>query len=291
MGRYLSIATLLVMMAATANAAVSTYFAEVLPTPSTAPTGYRVYDMMADVGSDWTNARLDLTLTSGTLYQDSYGSDVHPNSDFYGMVPTLEWDTFVTVPGGYPAAVGVADGGMTDTSIAMSWFDSVVGTAGVYKIARITLSTDAQGTIAGKVYDVDTAGQGVPFSFTIPEGAIPLYPIAHSPDYYEINVGEALTLDASASLFTVTYEWDLDDDGLFETNAGEAGIYEVGYEYLESLGLGPAAEPYPIHLKVTDVVSGFSDTADSALMIVPEPASALMLLVGFACVRRRRIGR
>lgn len=70
-----------------------------------------------------------------------------------------------------------------------------------------------------------------------------------------------------------------------------AGIYEVGYDYLESLGLGPAAEPYPIHLKVTDVVSGFSDTADSALMIVPEPASALILLVGFACVGRRRMRR
>lgn len=161
-------------MAATANAAVNTTFEEVLPTPGTAPTGYRVWNMMADVTTDWTNARLDLILTSGTLYQDSYGSDVHPNSDFYGMVPTLEWDTFTTVPGGYPAAVGVADGGMTDTTIAMSWFDSVVGTAGIYQIARITLSTDAAGTITGKVYDVETAGVGVPLpaELYIEDGAI-----------------------------------------------------------------------------------------------------------------------
>jgi hypothetical protein len=249
--------------------------------------------MIADVGSDWTNSRLDLILTSGTLYQDPDGSDLHPNPGFFAFVPSLEWDTFLSVPGGYPAPVGIAGDPpyMTDTSITASWFDSVVGTGGLYKIAQITLSSDAAGTVSGKAYDVDSAGMGFEFSFAIPEGDIPTYPIAYSPDYYEIDVGAALALDGSASLFTVTsYEWDLDDDGLFETNAGEAGIYEVGYGYLESLGLGPAAEPYPIHLKVTDV-NGYSDTADSALMIVPEPASALVLLVGFACVGRRRMRR
>ncbi len=150
-------------MAVSANASVNTTFEEVLPTPGTVPTGYRVWNMMTDVDSDWTNARLDLILTSGTLYQDVNGDDLRPNPTWFGLAPTLEWDTFLTVPGGYPNIVGVADDPpyMGDTSITASWFDSVVGTAGVYKIAQITLSTDAAGTVSGKVYDVDTQGDGV----------------------------------------------------------------------------------------------------------------------------------
>ncbi len=162
MNRYLSIALLLVVTAS-ANAAVNTYFTE-QTIQNIGGTTYRVWDMMTDVDSDWTNARLDLILTSGTLYQDSFGSDVEPQPAFFPMVPTLEWDTYLQVPGGFPAAVGLAGDPpyMSDTSITASWFDSVVGTAGVYKIARITLSTDARGTITGKVYDVDHAGEGVP---------------------------------------------------------------------------------------------------------------------------------
>jgi hypothetical protein len=151
-------------MAASANAAVTTTFEEVLPAQDIGGTTYRIWNMMADVGSDWTNARLDLILTSGTLYQDGDGSDLHPNPGFFGFVPSLEWDTFLSVPGGYPAPVGFAGDPpyMSDTSITASWFDSVVGTAGVYKIAQISLSSDAAGTITGKVYDVDNAGVGVP---------------------------------------------------------------------------------------------------------------------------------
>ncbi len=165
MNKYLSIA-LLLGMTASASAWPETYFTKV-NTVDIGGTTYKVWDMITDVGSDWTNARMDLVLTSGTLYQNDMGSDVHSNPGFFPMVAGLEWDTHVTVPGGYPAAVGLAGDPpyMSDTSITASWFDSVVGTAGVYKIARITLSIDAAapvGNLTANSYDADSAGMGIP---------------------------------------------------------------------------------------------------------------------------------
>ena len=153
-------------MAATANAAVvSTYFTD-MGTHSAGGADYRVWDMMTEVTTDWTNARLDLILTSGTLFQHpvaQFGSDVEGNPAAIGMYPDAEWDTYVASPIDWTTAPALADDPpyMSDTSITASWFDSIVGTAGVYRIARISLSTDAQGTLTGKVYDVETQGVGV----------------------------------------------------------------------------------------------------------------------------------
>ena len=153
-------------MAASANAAVKTTF-EKVNTLDIGGTTYKIWNMMTDVGSDWTNARLDLILTSGTLFQQPptlLGSDTEPNPALFPGFPDVEWDTYVTTPGGWAAPVGFAGDPpyMGDTSITASWFDSVVGTGGLYKIAQIALSSDAAGTITGKVYDVHNAGEGVP---------------------------------------------------------------------------------------------------------------------------------
>ena len=152
-------------MAATANAAVSTYFTD-MGTHSAGGADYRVWDMMTEVTTDWTNARLDLILTSGTLYQhpvSEFGSDVEGNPAAIGMYPDVEWDTYVASPIDWTTAPALADDPpyMSDTSITASWFDSIVGVGGTYRIARISLSTDAQGTLTGKVYDVETQGVGV----------------------------------------------------------------------------------------------------------------------------------
>ena len=56
--------------------------------------------------------------------------------------------------------------------MAVSWFDSAAGGDGVSTIARITLSTDAEGVLAGKSYDIDTQGQGTPFALDIIGGQI-----------------------------------------------------------------------------------------------------------------------
>jgi hypothetical protein len=83
-----------------------------------------------------------------------------------------------------------------------------------------------------------------------------------------------LTLDASGSSDDdndiVSYLWDLDDNGSFETDAGSQAIFDVNFAYLQSLGL-LIDHMYNIHVKVTDS-EGQSDVNDSTLMILPKPA-------------------
>jgi hypothetical protein len=175
MNRYLSFAVLL-GIAASAGAGVDTSF-EKVNTVDLGGTTYKVWDMKVYTPSDWTNTRMDLLLTSGTLYQDPDGSDIHPNPGFFMFVPSLEWDTYLTVPSGYPAPVSFAGAPpwMTDTSITASWFDTVNDGPGIWKIARVTLSSDAYGTITGSSWDMGPAPAvccPLGFEFTIMAGEI-----------------------------------------------------------------------------------------------------------------------
>jgi len=108
----------------------------------------------------------------------------------------------------------------------------------------------------------------------IPE---PIPPVADADGPYVIYVGDVLTLDASGSTDAnddiVSYMWDLDDNGSFETDAGGLAIFDVNYAYLQSLGL-LINYTYTIHLKVTDS-EGQSDVNDSTLIIVPKPATVV----------------
>jgi len=115
-------------------------------------------------------------------------------------------------------------------------------------------------------------------------------PVARPAGPYTINSGDVLTLDASASApgtyDLASYAWDLDDDGLFETNVYDWDVFVVSPQYLDSLGVGIGG-PYDIHLRVTDTL-GVEVVADSTLTIIPEPTTLMLLAIGgLALVRRR----
>ena len=99
-------------------------------------------------------------------------------------------------------------------------------------------------------------------------------PIADPNGPYTVFVGNPLTLDGSGSTDPdddiVSYLWDLDDDGIYETDAGTEAILTVNYAYLESINL-LIDHTYTIHLKVTDS-EGQSDIAETTLTILPKPA-------------------
>ena len=102
----------------------------------------------------------------------------------------------------------------------------------------------------------------------------PTPPVADADGPYTIYVGDTLTLDANGSIDDdndiVSYRWDLDDNGSFETDANDQAVFDVNYSCLQSLGL-LVENTYNIHLLVTDS-EGQSDTNDTTLTILPKPA-------------------
>jgi hypothetical protein len=125
---------------------------------------------------------------------------------------------------------------------------------------------------------------------SIPEPA-PAPPIADADGPYIIDRGYPLILNASDSTDAdddiVSYLWDLNDDGVFETDAGGNMFFVVSFDDVVSLGLS-AGDIYDINLKVTDA-AGLFDTDYSRLKIIPEPATlTLLTLGGLAILRRRR---
>jgi hypothetical protein len=169
MRKFGAIAIVLAVTALTANAGVITTF-EYQTTVTIGGTDYNVYDMMVDTTQDWTNSTLHIVLSSGSFYNTvPYGSDTEPNPDFFLLVPDLEWDTCATVPAGYPALASFTPGAQfgqtpdnppdstpafppTNTQIKAGWFDtSTTGPDG--RVARLTISSDANGTLTGSSYN------------------------------------------------------------------------------------------------------------------------------------------
>ena len=118
----------------------------------------------------------------------------------------------------------------------------------------------------------------------------PAPPIADADGPYTISVGDPLILNASGSVDPdgqiVSYMWDLDNNGSFETNAGGQPFFAVDYEDVQDFGLAVGVV-HNIHLKVTDSTD-LTNTDSSSLTIVPEPATLSLLALGSLIALRRR---
>ena len=140
------------------------------------PANLKTYDLQITSDQDWTNERLDLTLTQGTIFQSGapFGADTQPNPGFFGFDASLPYDTFFTTPGGWPNTAGqgtlpsfAGTNTITATQLGVSWFDSVTTAPGTYTVARITVSSDATGSLTGKGFDAQSGGVGTNFSSNI----------------------------------------------------------------------------------------------------------------------------
>ena len=143
-----------------------------------------------------------------------------------------------------------------------------------------------------RVTTIPPTGEARFRGFRVVRASVPLIPPAADADGpYTIWEGEPLILNASLTekgdYRIASYVWDIDDDGVFETDAGDQPFLMVNYGDLEGLGLAVGGI-YDIHLLVTDS-TGMTDTDSSSLRVVPEPATlALLALGGLAVLRRRR---
>jgi PKD repeat protein len=106
-----------------------------------------------------------------------------------------------------------------------------------------------------------------------------LPPVADAGGPYITGTAEAVTLDGSASFdpnaasgdAVVSYEWDIDDDGVFDDAAGDKPV--ISEDTVTTLGLGV----HSISLRVTDT-SGATGTAETTLGIyVNEPVASFTM--------------
>ena len=180
MKRFLPIVVVLAV-AASANAVtleLSVVFqGQVVTTDAANPGTYNVYDLMCNTDPDWTNTVMNLTLTSGEFYQHYAGLDTEPPAFMVGLFPELAYDTYAAVPTGDPEIAAFTAGRVIDTTnFKASWFDSDDDGAGNYRIARMSVTTNAEGDTGSdlepfnnlnKVYNTDPLYSGIGLRFRV----------------------------------------------------------------------------------------------------------------------------
>ncbi len=255
-------------------------------------SGYRTFDLQVTTGSGWTNSRLDLTLSAGTLYQDALGGHTAPNPALFGMFPSLEWDTFVTSADGYPNPGGTGQPSlvgttvMTDQQMGVSWFSAAGAGAGTHTIARLTFSNTAQGQFTGMSFEPAAPGVKAWFTGTITTDGVTLINGLGDLDgdgAVEAQIGQALTVQD----FDYTWEMWYYVEQFVDTPYG--GV-------LQTLYSAPASSfSFTIPAEGEYYILQWDQSYDSESLslatftVVPEPASALLLMGGAAALWRRRV--
>ena len=185
----LALTLVLALSVATAQAA-TTMFVEIAHEVDIDGSLFNVWEMQVTTTSDWTNARLDVNLAVGNFFASPFGATQEPTSGLKGALPNLEYDTWLTVPGGggvepvpmvqagdiiMPTSTG------QQTQIGASWGNTDTTDIGTFSIAQLTLSVDAKAGsgdprvagVAGIAFDVDSAGVGN--DIVHPQSGLPYY--------------------------------------------------------------------------------------------------------------------
>jgi formylglycine-generating enzyme required for sulfatase activity len=167
---------------------------------------------------------------------------------------------------------GSASSDSDGTIVSWGWTDSLGASIPDGETTTVALSVGTH-TITLTVTDNDVLTGADTVTVTVePYPNQP--PVADADGPYTIFVGDMLTLDASGSTDhdndIISYLWDLNDDGVFETDAGSEAVVSVDYAHLQSIGL-LVDNTYTIRAKVTDSV-GQSHVAATTLTILPIPA-------------------
>jgi hypothetical protein len=150
-------------------------------------TGYVTQDIRVLTTHDWSSSGMLLNLTSGSIYQDASAGagDTPPNPLLFASAPSLEFDTYVGIlDDAIPSIAGTAGdlGGTSagwpyqfDTAgLDATWFNmpgySVGDDTGISSVGRLSLTDDAQGTLAFSVSEADK--ELVTYEFPIVNGQV-----------------------------------------------------------------------------------------------------------------------
>lgn len=125
--------------------------------------GFVTNDLTILTDADWTAAAILVELTPGDIYQDAFGdpNGLMPNPAFFGVFPSLRFDTFVTNPDGTETGGGASiAGGALDipgaglqefstTRLSVAWNSPGAdqNDIGQVAIARLSLKNTSNGTL------------------------------------------------------------------------------------------------------------------------------------------------
>jgi len=127
---------------------------------------------------------------------------------------------------------------------------------------------DVNPQISGSNVVWEGSDGGIFLAAPIPDpGTLP--PVANAGGPYTIILGESVALDAAQSTDPnhdiASHMWDLNDDGVFETDAAGEAMFLATGAYLESLSIGGGH--HTISVLVTDG-EGLNDTHETLLTIM-----------------------
>ncbi len=153
--------------AAVADAAVTAVMVE---NPGVTLAGYTTYDLMVNSNADWTNARLELIVSYGAIYQyPGPEDDEVVQQSLWSSIPELQWDSWLAGPNlTVPLLVEPVQGsdGWTNTTVYRSWYDlERIYLTEAFIAARITVTEGSVLTYNGSVvFDSESGGIATVFS-------------------------------------------------------------------------------------------------------------------------------
>ena len=219
-------------------------------------------DPTAEAGDDQTVNEGDLVSFNGS-FTDPGSDDTH----------TIEWDF---------GDGGTATGTLTPTHTYVN--------NGVYTVTLTV--TDDDGGVGTDTLTVNVSVMGN------------TSPVADADGPYSLTWGNDFILDASGSYdpdlgdYIVSYEWDLDDDDIFELFVADPVYTLLAADYQPIFG-SPGI--FDINLRVTDTFTDFDVASTSVTFTtsaghIPEPSTLVLFGLGFlglvgVIIRQRRKGK
>ena len=266
--------------------------------------GFNSWQMVTDTTTDWTNARLEVSLSEGAFIYDysipddydySIPDDIleHPE-----LVSQFRPATTGLIPG--LGKMVVAEIKTDPQDFVLSWGDTANLGAGNWQIGLLTFTANANGTIWGKSYDRDTQGVGVQFTFDIVNGQI-------TPAELPVTSLPFITDPVVTETTVVTPDPEVTETPVVTPDLDDTPRLVIGYhpmiEVIDISIHGVIIRENFIKLSeeriwhdaivssrglTTYSLASVGGGEQAAIDIVPEPASAALLLLGVSTLLRRR---